>query len=133
MVNNLKTLAAACGAGIAYFFGGIDGFLIALMILMLIDCTTGIAVAYKEKKINSKTWFIGVGRKVVMLLLVGLANVLDINVFGTDGIIRTATIFFYLANEGLSILENAGKLGIPLPSVLSAALEQLRDKGKNQK
>lgn len=132
MLNTIKTIAATCGAALGYFLGGFDGFLIALVILMVIDCATGIMVAYQEKTVNSKTWFIGVGRKVVMLLLVGLANILDVNVLGTEGIIRTATIFFYLANEGLSILENAGKLGIPLPSALVAALEQLKDKSEDK-
>lgn len=124
---------AAIGGWLGYFLGGCDGLIIALVIFVAVDYLTGVMCAIVDKKLSSEVGFKGICRKVLIFLLVGVANILDVEVIGTGSILRTAVIFFYLSNEGISLLENAAHLGLPIPSKLKAALEQLHDRAEEKK
>ena len=123
----------AIGGWLGYFLGGCDGLIIALVIFVAVDYLTGVLCAIADKKLSSEVGFKGIARKVLIFLLVGVANILDVEVIGTGSILRTAVIFFYLSNEGISLLENAAHLGLPIPSKLKAALEQLHDRAEEKK
>lgn len=130
MIDVIKTIFAAIGAGLGYFFGGLDGLMIALIVFVVVDYVTGIIVAIINKTLSSEIGFIGIAKKVFIFLLVGMANILDVNVIGSGSMIRSAVICFYIANEGISILENAGNMGLPLPKKLKDVLEQLKSKSE---
>lgn len=122
------------GGGLGYFFGGYDGLIIALILFAVIDYITGVMCAVSDRKLSSSVGFKGICRKVLIFMLVGVANVIDIEIINSGSALRTAVIFFYLSNEGLSLIENAVHLGLPVPEKLRAVLEQLHDKergGKN--
>ena len=119
------------GGWMGYFLGGLDGLMIALVIFVVLDYVTGIMCAIADKKLSSSVGFKGICRKVLIFVLVGIGNLVDVYVLGEGGALRTAVIFFYLSNEGISFLENAGHLGLPIPEKLKDVLEQLHDKGGN--
>ena len=119
---------AAIGGWLGYFLGGMDGLLTALIVFMAIDYVTGLMCAVADKKLSSSIGFKGIFKKVLIFLLVGVAHIVDMNVIGTGEALRTATICFYLSNEGVSLLENAGRLGLPIPDKLKTILAQLHDK-----
>ena len=123
---------ALCGGGIAWFLGGFDGFLNALVIFMVLDYLSGVMCALYEKKLSSEIGFRGIFKKVMILVLVGIGASLD-RITGADGIIRAMVIFFYLGNEGLSLLENAGRLKLPIPLALQNALIQIKKKSGDSK
>lgn len=114
--------------GIGYYMGGCDGLLYALVAFVAVDYITGVMCAIADKKLSSNVGFKGICRKVLIFMLVGIANIIDMHVIGQAGILRTAVIFFYLSNEGVSLLENAGHLGLPIPGQLKTVLEQLHDR-----
>ncbi len=118
---------AFVGGIIGWFLGGFDGFLYALVVFVCIDYVTGIMAAGVEKNISSAIGLQGICRKVLIFFMVGLGNVADLFLVGTGNPIRVAVIFFYLSNEGISILENAGRVGLPIPSKLRSVLEQLKE------
>ena len=126
--NTIQLIFAAVGGWLGYFLGGCDGLPYALIAFVVIDYITGVMCAISNKTLSSEIGFKGICRKVLIFLLVGIANILDIHVIGTGSVLRTAVIFFYLSNEGVSLLENAGHLGLPIPEKLKAVLEQLHDK-----
>lgn len=117
---------AAVGALLGAFLGGLDGMLWAILGAVAMDYVTGVMVALKEKKLSSEVGFVGILRKITILFLVGFGHLIDVNVIQTGDAIRTAIIMFYVANEGISILENASKLGLPIPKKLKALLQQLK-------
>ena len=119
------------GGWLGYFLGGMDGLMIALVVFVILDYVTGIMCAINDKKLSSAVGFKGICRKVLIFVLVGIGNLVDVYVLGQEGVLRTAVIFFYLSNEGISFLENAGHLGLPIPEKLKDVLEQLHDKGGN--
>ena len=123
--NMIQAVFTMVGGWLGYFLGGCDGLLFALVLFVAMDYITGLMCAAADRKLSSEVGFKGICRKVLLFLLVGMANVLDVNVIGTGSVFRTAVIFFYLSNEGLSLLENAGHLGLPIPAKLKAVLEQL--------
>ena len=123
--NMIQAVFTMVGGWLGYFLGGCDGLLFALVVFVAMDYITGVMCAAADRKLSSEVGFRGICRKVLLFLLVGMANVLDVNVIGTGSVFRTAVIFFYLSNEGLSLLENAGHLGLPIPAKLKAVLEQL--------
>ena len=123
--NMIQAVFTMVGGWLGYFLGGCDGLLFALVLFVAMDYITGVMCAAADRKLSSEVGFKGICRKVLLFLLVGMANVLDVNVIGTGSVFRTAVIFFYLSNEGLSLLENAGHLGLPIPAKLKAVLEQL--------
>ena len=127
--NWIQIVFAAIGGGIGWFLGGADGFLYALIAFVVIDYITGVMCAIVDKKLSSEVGFKGICKKVLIFLLVGVANLLDVYVLGEAAVLRTAVIFFYLSNEGVSMLENAGRLGLPIPQKLKDVLAQLHHKG----
>ena len=120
---------AAIGGALGWFIGGLDGFLYALIAFVVIDYLT----AGVQKKLSSEVGFKGIAKKIAIFLLVGIANIIDVDVIQNGTALRTAVIFFYLSNEGLSILENAGNIGLPIPEKLKTMLAQLKDKEDDQK
>ena len=124
----IQVVFAAVGGGIGWFLGGADGFLYALIAFVVIDYITGIMCAIVDKKLSSEVGFKGIFKKVLIFIMVGIGNIIDVQVLGQAGVLRTAVIFFYLSNEGVSMLENAGHLGLPIPAKLKEVLEQLHDR-----
>lgn len=131
--NGIQVCIAAIGGWCGWFLGGCDGLLIALVIFVVIDYITGFMCAIVDHRLSSEVGFRGICKKVVIFLLVGIAQILDVNVIKTGSILRTAVIFFYLSNEGVSILENAAHLGLPIPEKLKTILEQLHDREEKER
>lgn len=130
--NMIQFLFAGIGGWLGYFLGGCDGLLIALLLFVITDYITGVMCAIADKKLSSAVGFKGICRKVLIFLLVGVVNILDMQVIGTGSVLRTAVIFFYISNEGVSLLENAGHLGLPIPVKIKAVLEQLHDRAEQE-
>ena len=128
--NLCQFLFTAAGGWLGYFLGGCDGLLLALVLFAVADYITGVMCAVADKKLSSEVGFKGICRKVIIFMLVGVAHVIDVNVIATGSVLRTAVIFFYLSNEGVSLLENAGPLGLPIPEKLKIVLEQLHDRSE---
>ena len=126
--NWLRGAFAAVGAGLGYFLGGCDGFLYALIAFVAIDYLTGVMCAIVDKKLSSSVGFKGIFRKVLIFVMVGIGHTLDAQILGGGDTLRTAVIFFYCANEGLSLVENAGRLGLPIPEKLKSVLAQLHNR-----
>ena len=116
------------GGWLGYFLGGLDGLMIALVIFVVLDYVTGIMCAIADKKLSSSVGFKGICRKVLIFLLVGVAHIVDLHVVGSGSVLRGAVVCFYLSNEGVSMLENAAHLGLPVPEKLKVILEQLHDR-----
>ena len=125
--NSIQFVFTMIGGWLGYFLGGYDGLLYALVVFMVADYITGVMCAISDKKLSSAVGFKGICRKVLILMLVGIANLLDVEVIGTGAVLRTAVIFFYIGREGLSMVENYGKLGGVLPEFLRNVLAQLKE------
>lgn len=121
----IQTIIAAIGGWLGWFLGGMDGLIITLVIFMAVDYISGVLVAIYKHKLNSNIGFKGIAKKVLILALVGIGSLIDRYVITDGAVVRTAIIFFYLSNEGISILENAGKLGLKIPMKLKQVLEQI--------
>lgn len=130
--NTIQLVFAAIGGWLGWFLGGCDGLLYALIAFVVIDYITGVMSAINDRTLSSEVGFRGVCRKVLIFLLVGVANMLDVQVIGTGSVLRTAVIFFYISNEGVSLLENAGHLGLPIPKKLKDILAQLHDRAEGE-
>ena len=128
--NTIQLVFAAVGGWLGYFLGGCDGLLYALIAFVVIDYITGVMCAISDKTLSSEVGFKGICRKVLIFLLVGIGHIVDAQVIGSGGVMRTAVIFFYLSNEGISLIENAAHLGLPIPDKLKAVLEQLHDRAE---
>lgn len=129
-VHEIRLTVMVVGTAVSRWLGGFDGLLEALVIFMFVDYATGIFCAIAERKLSSAVGFRGILRKVLVLMLVGVANAMDTYLIeGDDQLLRTAVIFFYLSNEGISILENATRLGLPIPNRLRSFLAQIKSKG----
>ena len=126
--TKVQIAITAIGGWIGYFVGGMDGLLIALIVLMSLDYISGVMCAIVDKRLSSAIGFRGICKKVLILMLVGVANILDIHVVGNGSALRGAIIAFYLSNEGLSLLENAAYIGLPIPDKLREILEQLHNR-----
>ena len=131
--NWIQAALAVVGGGLGWFFGEMDGFFYALIAFVVIDYITGVMCAIINRELSSAVGFKGIFRKVLIFLLVGIANIIDVQVIGTGAVLRTAVIFFYISNEGVSLLENAGHLGLPIPEKIKTVLEQLHDRAENGK
>ena len=118
----------ALGGWLGYFLGGMDGLMIALIVLMTLDYVSGVMCAIVDRKLSSAVGFKGICKKVFILMLVGVAHIIDLHVVGTGSALRGAVICFYMSNEGLSLLENAAHIGLPIPDKLRDILSQLHDK-----
>ena len=127
--NVIQFVFTSFGGWLGWFLGGYDGFLYALIAFVVIDYLLGVMCAIIEKHLSSDVGARGIFKKVVIFSLVGVAHIIDQNIIGDGGVIRTAVIFFYLSNEGISIIENATRLGLPIPDKLRDILEQLKDGG----
>lgn len=130
--NVVQGLFAAVGGWLGYFLGGCDGLLYALLAFVVIDYVTGVMCAVADKKLSSAVGFKGICSKVLIFALVGIGHLLDTQVIGSGSVLRTAIIFFYISNEGLSLVENAAYLGLPIPSKLHKVLEQLHDRAEKE-
>ncbi|HPX71037.1 MAG TPA: phage holin family protein [Bacteroidales bacterium] len=130
--NWIQVAIAAVGGWLGYFLGGLDGFLYALLAFVTIDYITGLMCAVLDKKISSEVGFRGIFKKVLIFALVAVGHIIDQNVIGDGSVIRTAVIFFYLSNEGISILENTVHIGLPVPQKLKDVLEQLHNRSDKE-
>lgn len=130
--TSIQMVLTAVGGWLDWFLGGCDGLLIALILFMAVDYVTGVMCAVVDKRLSSTVGFKGIFKKVLILMLVGIAHMLDAAVIGTGSVLRTAIIFFYLSNEGVSLLENATHLGLPVPEKLKAVLQQLHDRAEKE-
>ena len=123
---------AAIGGWLGWFLGGCDGPLYALIAFVVIDYVTGVMCAVSDKTLSSAVGFRGICRKILIFLLVGIAHLIDSFVIGSGSVLRTAAIFFYIANEGVSLLENASHLGLPVPAKIKQVLQQLHDRAEKE-
>lgn len=130
--NTILLIFSAVGGWLGYFLGGCDGLLYALLAFVVIDYITGVMCAINDRSLSSAVGFRGICRKVLIFMLVGIANILDVQVIGTGCVLRTAVIFFYISNEGISILENSAHLGLPVPEKIKTVLEQLHDRSESE-
>ena len=128
--NTIQLVFAGIGGWLGYFLGGCDGLLYALLAFVVVDYITGVMCAISDNTLSSEVGFKGICRKALIFLLVGIANILDVQVIGTGSVLRTAIIFFYISNEGVSLLENAGHLGLPIPEKMKDVLQQLHDRSE---
>lgn len=128
--NTIQLIFAAVGGWLGWFLGGCDGLLYALVAFVTLDYITGIMCAIVDHKLSSAVGFKGIFRKVLIFALVGIGHILDTQVISTGSVMRTAVIFFYISNEGVSLVENAAHLGLPIPEKLKAVLEQLHDRAE---
>ena len=131
--TGIQIAFSAIGGFIGWLLGGFDGFLYALIAFAVIDYITGVMCAISDKKLSSEVGFKGICRKVLIFVLVGIGNLVDVYVLGEAGVLRTAVIFFYLSNEGISLLENSAHLGLPIPQKLKSVLEQLHNRNEKEK
>lgn len=130
--NMIQLMFTAVGGWLGWFLGGCDGLLYALIAFVAIDYITGVMCAINDHSLSSEVGFRGICRKVLIFLLVGIANILDVNVIRTGSVLRTAVIFFYISNEGVSLMENAAHLGLPVPEKIKVVLEQLHDRAEDK-
>ena len=130
--NMIQLMFTAVGGWLGWFLGGCDGLLYALIAFVAIVYITGVMCAINDHSLSSEVGFRGICRKVLIFLLVGIANILDVNVIGTGSVLRTAVIFFYISNEGVSLMENAAHLGLPVPEKIKVVLEQLHDRAEDK-
>lgn len=113
---------------LSFLFGDMEGLMVALIALIILDYISGVIAAAVEKRLSSEVGAKGIAKKIFMLLIVALANIVDINVIGDGHVLKTVTVVFYICNECISLIENAGRIGVPVPKKLLDVLEQLRDK-----
>ena len=123
----MNIMAGICTA-LSFLFGDMEGMMIALVALIILDYISGVIAAAVEKRLSSEVGAKGIAKKIFMLLIVALANIVDINVIGDGHVLKTVTVVFYICNECISLIENAGRIGVPVPKKLLDVLEQLRDK-----
>lgn len=128
--TTIQIAFASIGGWLGWFLGGCDGLLYALLAFVVIDYITGVMCAIADHTLSSAVGFKGICRKVLIFALVGIGHILDTQVIGSGSVLRTAVIFFYISNEGVSLVENAAHLGLPIPEKLKAVLEQLHDRSE---
>ena len=131
--NTVQFSFAAVGGFLGWFLGGCDGLLYALIAFVPVDYVTGVMCAVVDRKLSSSVGFKGIFRKVLIFIMVGIAHILDTQVIGNGSVLRTAVIFFYISNEGVSLLENASHLGLPVPEPVKTVLKQLHDRSEGKK
>ena len=130
--NWIQLALSAVGGAIGWFFGGMDGLIYALLVFVIADYITGVMCAIADKRLSSEVGFKGICKKVLIFVMVGIGHIMDTYLIGNGEVLRTAVIFFYLSNEGVSMLENAGHLGLPIPAKLKDILEQLHDRTEDK-
>ncbi len=130
--NWIQLALSAVGGAIGWFFGGMDGLIYALLVFVIADYITGVMCAIVDKRLSSEVGFKGICKKVLIFVMVGIGHIMDTYLIGNGEVLRTAIIFFYCSNEGISMLENAGHLGLPIPAKLKDILEQLHDRTEDK-
>ena len=125
---DIRYWSAGAGAALGDYLGSFDSLMYALVAFMVTDYITGVLCAIVERNLSSEIGFRGICHKVFILMLVGVANILDVHIIGSGCVLRSAVIFFYCANEGISIVENAARIGLPVPGKLTEVMKQLKDK-----
>lgn len=130
--NLIKALSGAVGAIIGFLYGELNGLFIAIIALMAMDYITGILCAISTKTLSSEVGFRGLVKKLMILIIIAVAHLVDAYIIGTGSALMTAVILFFAANEGISILENAALLGLPIPKKLKEVLEQLKEEDKEE-
>ena len=125
VINGVQFFITILGGLFGWLLGGLDGLAYALVLFVAVDYITGVMAGIVEKKISSEVGFKGIFRKVVIFILASIAHIIDSKILGNGSAIRTAVIFFYISNEGISILENAVRIGIPIPQKLMDVLHQI--------
>ena len=130
MDNIFKNILAGICMMLSFLFGDMEGLMVALIALIILDYISGVIAAAVEKRLSSEVGAKGIAKKIFMLLIVALANIVDINVIGDGHVLKTVTVVFYICNECISLIENAGRIGVPVPKKLLDVLEQLRDRDK---
>ena len=128
MDNIFKNILAGVCTILSFLFGDMEGLMVALIALIILDYISGVIAAAVEKRLSSEVGAKGIAKKIFMLLIVALANIVEINVVGDGHVLKTVTVVFYICNECISLIENAGRIGVPVPKKLLDVLEQLRDK-----
>ena len=128
--NVIQLIFVAVGGWLGWFLGGCDGLLYTLLAFSILDYITGVMCAIVDRKLSSETGFKGIFRKLLIFAMVGIGHILDTQVIGNGSVLRTAVIFFYISNEGVSLIENAAHLGLPIPEKLKDVLEQLHDRAE---
>ena len=131
--NVIQVIIAGIGGWLGWFLGESDGLLYTLIAFVAVDYITGVMCAIADKKLSSQVGFKGICRKVLIFALVGIGHILDTQVIGAGSVLRTAVIFFYLSNEGVSLIENTAHLGLPVPEKIKEVLSQLHDKEHQKK
>lgn len=127
--NELRLAVTIIGTALSKWLGGFDGLLEVLIIFSIADYVTGVFCAVQDHKLSSEIGFKGIFRKILIFILVAMANAIDVFIIeGDEQLLRTAVIFFYLSNEGISILENSAHLGLPIPDKLREILSQLKNR-----
>ena len=132
VITGIQGVLAVIGGFLGWYLGGLDGFLHALIVFVALDYLTGVIVAIIEKKLSSEIGFKGILKKVLIFVMVGIGNMVDVHLLKNGSAIRTAVIFFYLSNEGISILENCSKVGLPIPEKLKNVLKQFDENTASQ-
>lgn len=127
MKQTLDTAAICLGAVAGFLWGEFDGMLIALIAMVTLDYITGVIAAARNRELSSRIGFYGLLKKTVTLLIAAVANIIDVRILNSGGIVRSAVICYFAANEGISLLENAARMGIPINSRLMSILKQLRN------
>lgn len=130
IVLSFKLMVAMIGGFLNFAFGGLDGIMYALIVFIVVDYITGVIAAIVQHKVSSNIGFRGIAKKVTIFLLVIIANMIDIHIIKDGNTARTAVVFFYLSNEGISIVENASRIGLPVPQKLKSILVQLKEEGE---
>lgn len=130
--NWIQLALSAVGGALGWFFGGMDGLIYALLAFVIADYITGVMCAIADKNLSSEVGFKGICKKVLIFVMVGIGHIMDTYLIGNGEVLRTAVIFFYCSNEGVSMLENAGHLGLPIPAKLKDILEQLHDRTEDK-
>ena len=130
--TKIQLAVAAVGGWLGYFLGGVDGLMIALIVFVALDYLTGVMCAIADRTLSSAVGFRGIAKKVLIFVLVGVGHIVDTYLIGNGSALRTAVLFFYCSNEGVSMLENAGHLGLPIPQKLKDVLEQLHNRDSDK-
>lgn len=129
----VKSITAMLGGLAGFMFGDLDGLMVALIAFIVLDYITGILVGTAKHRLSSHTSFVGLVKKALILVIVAVAHIVDTQILGgQNSVFRSAACCLYIANEGLSILENCGKLGVPLPKKLRNVLEQLKNESDKE-
>lgn len=130
--HSIQAITTTIGGWLGYYLGGVDGLLLALLLFVVVDYITGVMCAIVNRRLSSAIGYKGIFKKVSIFILVGVASVLDKHILGNGSVIRAAIIFFYLSNEGISLLENAAHLGLPIPEKLVRVLHQIKEREENK-